>query len=28
LQGFDIYKVLVNGEEHLYSTLELANVGD
>tara|TARA_R110002020_G_scaffold112588_1_gene258933 strand:+ start:1188 stop:1496 length:309 start_codon:yes stop_codon:yes gene_type:complete len=28
MQGFDVYKVLVNGKEFLYSTLELANVGD
>ena len=28
IQGFDIYKVLVNGKEFLYSTLELAIIGD
>jgi hypothetical protein len=28
IQGFDIYKVLVNGKEFLYSTLELAIIGE
>ena len=28
IQGFDIYKVLVDGKEFLYSTLELAVVGE
>jgi len=28
VQGFDIYKVLVSGKELLYSTLELAIIGE
>jgi len=28
IQGFDIYKVLVGGKELLYSTLELAIIGE
>lgn len=28
MQGFDVYKVLVDGKEFLYSALELAIVGE
>lgn len=28
MQGFDIYKVLIQGKEFLYSTLELVIIGD
>tara|TARA_R110000851_G_scaffold299463_1_gene455464 strand:- start:85 stop:393 length:309 start_codon:yes stop_codon:yes gene_type:complete len=28
MQGFDVYKVLVDGKEFLYSTLELATIGE
>ena len=28
LQGFDVYKVMIQGKELLYSTLELAIIGD
>lgn len=28
MQGFDVYKVLVDGKELLYSTLELAIIGE
>jgi hypothetical protein len=27
-QGFDVYKVMINGKEMLYSTLELAIIGE
>lgn len=28
MQGFDVYKVMIQGKELLYSTLELAIIGD
>ena len=28
MQGFDVYKVMIEGKELLYSTLELAIIGD
>ena len=28
LQGFDVYKVMIDGKETLYSTLELAVIGE
>jgi len=28
MQGFDVYKVIIGGKESLYSTLELAIIGD
>ena len=28
MQGFDVYKVMIKGKEMLYSTLELAIIGD
>lgn len=28
MQGFDVYKVIVNGEEFIYSALELAIIGE
>ena len=28
IQGFDVYKVMIEGKELLYSTLELAIIGD
>jgi|TARA_R110001592_G_scaffold6267_2_gene33705 hypothetical protein len=28
MQGFDVYKVLVDGKEFLYSALELSNIGE